>query len=417
MGQCNSLLCARTSGSSLRRLCVHFDINETILLGDPAGGDTFEESLNKILAKVAYVKAVPAEEQKGGRWPEWVWHDGSPLDPDLRTSDMPPPPLLPDTFADPPGCKKLYNVKELKKPFAKSFTHAGSPGVVYRPEYERLLAAMRWPTDVPVDSRLCSSDGYYACLPAFFHTLSSLKASGRPFSVVLRTFGTDLPRVQAAINAFVEGKHPLHAGVRCPELRLCDERMWRGRYSSADGSFTLQPYDERGEGRDGSGSSTREAAGFMLSEVAMLDELQGDAKSLPRVSAVQDDYEWWDEHGNAPSAGKPLWLTLDSHGKWRHIFFDDNIHNDPDDSIVAVRARAHIGDDFLPVSGAATVRLQGSVLKKVPTIRPILDKEWFLQQIEECEAQLDELMNQGEGAGSTRSLAAELGLDHPRSSS
>ena len=48
---------------------------------------------------------------------------------------------------------QLYNVKELKKPFAKSFTHAGSPGVVYRPEYERLLAAMRWPTDVPVDSR------------------------------------------------------------------------------------------------------------------------------------------------------------------------------------------------------------------------------------------------------------------------
>jgi hypothetical protein len=42
----------------LAPLCLHFDINETILLGDPAGGDSYEDSLNKILAKVAFVKPV-----------------------------------------------------------------------------------------------------------------------------------------------------------------------------------------------------------------------------------------------------------------------------------------------------------------------------------------------------------------------
>ena len=39
-------------------------------------------------------------------------------------------------------------------------------------------------------------------LPAFYQTLDGLRRSGRRFSIVLRTFGTDLPRVAAAINAY-----------------------------------------------------------------------------------------------------------------------------------------------------------------------------------------------------------------------
>ena len=134
------------------RLCLHFDINETILLGDAAGGDTYDECLNKVLAKVAYVRPVQPAEQKGGRWAAWEWHDGSPLDPELR-GDAPPPPLLPDLFAEPAGCQKFYNVKELKKPFAKKFIENGSPGAIYRSEYERLRDALKWPASVPVDSR------------------------------------------------------------------------------------------------------------------------------------------------------------------------------------------------------------------------------------------------------------------------
>eukprot|EP00970_Alexandrium_tamarense_P019346 scaffold13929_cov441-Alexandrium_tamarense.AAC.1 len=36
-------------------LFLHFDVNETILIGDPAGGDTVHECLNKIIAKSAFV--------------------------------------------------------------------------------------------------------------------------------------------------------------------------------------------------------------------------------------------------------------------------------------------------------------------------------------------------------------------------
>ena len=36
-------------------LFLHFDVNETKLIGDPAGGDTVTECLNKIIAKSAFV--------------------------------------------------------------------------------------------------------------------------------------------------------------------------------------------------------------------------------------------------------------------------------------------------------------------------------------------------------------------------
>ena len=106
MAEARAAKAARTMTS---RVVLHFDVNETIMVGDPAGGDSFEESLNKCLAKVAFVKAVPPEEQKGsggGQWPQWAWHDGSPLDPALRAPDAPLPPLLPDAFATPAGCEK-----------------------------------------------------------------------------------------------------------------------------------------------------------------------------------------------------------------------------------------------------------------------------------------------------------------------
>lgn len=37
-------------------MIIHFDINETILIGDEAGGDTKEQCINKVLAKSAYVR-------------------------------------------------------------------------------------------------------------------------------------------------------------------------------------------------------------------------------------------------------------------------------------------------------------------------------------------------------------------------
>ena len=81
----------------------------------------------------------------------------------------------------------------------------------------------------------------------------------------------------------------------------------------------------------------------------------------------------------------------------QHIFFDDNIHNDPDDSIVAVRTRASASAPFSPLSGAATCRLHGLVLRRVPTYAAVWDTEWFLTQIDACTRRFEQLVAPAEG--------------------
>lgn len=44
--------------SSPRKLVLHFDINETILIGDEAGGDTVEDCLNKVREATDYSYAL-----------------------------------------------------------------------------------------------------------------------------------------------------------------------------------------------------------------------------------------------------------------------------------------------------------------------------------------------------------------------
>ena len=156
---------------------------------------------------------------------EWVWHDGSPLDPVQRKVGAPLPPLLFD-WEPPAGVVQFYKVKPLKSAFAKSFASAGSPGEIYAEELERMRAALRWPEGTPPDARFCVG-GYHKFLPAFFHTLTELARAPRAFSVVLRTFGSDLPDVAEAISAFAEGEHPLWKGQRLPSLRLTPHKLWK----------------------------------------------------------------------------------------------------------------------------------------------------------------------------------------------
>lgn len=103
------------SASKKRTLNLSFDINETIIVGDPAGGDTFEESLNKIICKVAFVR--PRSEATGEQI-DYEWHDGSSFNVAERNPDAPPPPLLED-FKWPEGCTPFYRVESLKAKYAK----------------------------------------------------------------------------------------------------------------------------------------------------------------------------------------------------------------------------------------------------------------------------------------------------------
>ena len=58
----------------------------------------------------------------------------------------------------------------------------------------------------------------------------------------------------------------------------------------------------------------------------------------------------WSRNDNNPAAGKAVWLTIED-TTMHPIFFDDNIHNHPRDSIVAVRVRPDASAAYAALSG------------------------------------------------------------------
>ena len=347
-----------------RRLLLHFDVNETIMLGDPAGGDTFLDSLNKSICKNAFVRprGTAAKQESGSdsssHWLDaWEWHDGTPLNPKGTV------PGLVTAWEWPAGCTPAYRVPELKRAFAKTFaSDPASPGYTgYNGLLRHLEEAMRLPRDSDsdsgvdgngvrvkaVDPRLVHEDGqHYRVIPAFFATLQALVGwppgsldagddvaawAGRDFAAIVRTFGTDGPDVMGAIAAWAEGKHPTFPGPPTawasagqgsaqpagPASSASGARsasgggggvaasLWVGSFDKGTGAFSLKPAHEGHASVDAEASVGGDAALDEASAAALM------AAAPPYGLCVQDDYKWWDSHGWLPSFGKPLWVDTD----------------------------------------------------------------------------------------------------------
>lgn len=163
--------------NSTRKLILHFDVNETIMLGDPAGGDTFEESINKCICKNAYIKKKNgmAEGVGNHQWDGYTWHDGSPFNVqqrDLENHPLPPPLITSFDMGGDPDNICVYKTSDLKALYAKSFTEGDSPGIIYRDLYEQIEKAMRIPEGFDIDPRLTHDGVHY--LVSFHHRRSLL---------------------------------------------------------------------------------------------------------------------------------------------------------------------------------------------------------------------------------------------------
>ena len=89
-----------------------------------------------------------------------------------------------------------------------------------------------------------------------------------------------------------------------------------------------------------------------------------------------------------------------------HLLLDDNIHNDPNDGAGAVRIPVLDSVDnkddastptaattttpcttttkYTSLHGNEALKMHGTHLIRVPTVRPILEFDWFIQQIEDA---------------------------------
>lgn len=102
------------------------------------------------------------------------------------------------------------------------FTTAG-PGRRFRKVFEEHLELLRWPSDLPAHKELSvkGEDGklYHWILPSFFQLLQDLTSQGIDFSIIFRTFGTDLPCLLTVVQrALEQGTHPLFPSL--PDLKV-----------------------------------------------------------------------------------------------------------------------------------------------------------------------------------------------------
>lgn len=388
------------------KLVLHFDINETIMMGDPVAGVDFAAALNNIIAKFAFVRRVDdGPEPEGDNWgarptgAKYQWH-GSPFDLADRTEGSEPPPLA-STFERPPGLKTYYELfrRDAQIP-ASRLTDAGLPGAIYQPVRDELSSRLAWPH---APHAALAPHGRHFLLPALFHCVCELGRRGRDFTVVFRTFGTYLPEVSRCWNAFSSGQHPdfgpeaaggadlLHRFSLCAE-DCARWVLWHPARGNLHSDLVLRQYDDNVIAQGGLLDPT--ATGLQVQDELVDEEAVVDRIAAGSCFALRDDYRFWKEHVYRPEAGKPVWLTADDPSQ-HHIFFDDNIHDKADDSIVAVRARASAADPYRSLNGEGVRRLQGVCLVKAQACDAIRDVEYFVRHVDRCEETMQRMREDG----------------------
>jgi hypothetical protein len=395
------------------RLILHFDINETILIGDDAGGDTVDDCLNKIIAKSAFVK-IPSDVTSCKSTRDILpvqWWDGKYIrdestPKEQRSTRTPSPPPLYTGWKWPNHTCPYYRTSLKKR--AKQFTLPNQDGEIYRPLYEHLklqiprheiisgISSDKVNHNDDSQSVLPRSHPFFRMIPSFFHALVKLQEEGREYTLVLRTFGSDLEDIALAISDFASGKHPLFPNFYEQKLILDEKNLFKGRWRrSSDTSiddngsikndlpfssvFDLLPWEC--DERDSNDVSSKPIASGDDQVINIIEQAN--------IIGINDDYHYWDRNNNAPWSAKPVWIhdtesCTNGGKKYHHIFFDDNIHNDANDSIVAVRKK--IDKKWVSLTGSETISQHGRYIFRVPTVEVLLNNEWFYEKICNAEA-------------------------------
>lgn len=357
-------------GTKSRKLVLHFDIRNTILVADSVTKVNMEQALNTFLTGVTWGRS------DGDRW---VW-----------LSDVPSlgPPC--------PGAITYY--KYLEGQLARDsedrarlrqatgdFTQTDL-GMKFRSHFVKHLKLLEWHHEdggtAASDQRLTmvgpGNHRYHYLLPSFVRLISRLHADGREFAVVLRTYGMDASNVLRCIRHIVAGNHPLVPqglpisvdGTPGAIRRLVDGRIRCERYGKTEETVP-----------------TRKT--IYKSEREIYKLLSGSSGILGFV----DDFCHWQSNGYGHRAGKPLWVDPRD-DRVQHIFFDDNIRVSADDSIVDVRLPTPDRRGFESVVDAEEMAsFENACLVQADLLQIITDLDYFVDKVKACEVNYNNLIN------------------------
>eukprot|EP00742_Colponemidia_sp_Colp-10_P007748 GILJ01008353.1.p1 GENE.GILJ01008353.1~~GILJ01008353.1.p1 ORF type:complete len:539 (+),score=66.74 GILJ01008353.1:192-1619(+) len=329
--------------------------------------------------------------------------------------------------------------KASKSALTTTFTQRGHPGESLKSYYKKIMSAMEVPKavhkaiaaylDKPEGSAVRSSPALsnngeenslsteeeklaellktnrYFIVPSFFQLVTHLTNQKRNFAVLFRTFGTDLDNVTTEFNCFCEGIHPCYNGKNGTRLaRFNGVKKSRDLRIHQDAKGVIyRGSTEAGDALLALGASSRVSA-LEKAEEYYSDEINRGEVSVHRgfsnihiateqvlknhsVLAFSDDYDWWAKNECRADAGKLLLMDA-ADSNCQHIFFDDNIEND-NGSIVDVR-------DCISAEPLHFGHVKNTYLVKVDSIKAIMDINYFIQSVNECEQRRSEELQAGE---------------------
>ncbi|KAG5179355.1 hypothetical protein JKP88DRAFT_327238 [Tribonema minus] len=210
-----------------QKLTIILDINKTIVMADPAGGQTEDDVCNSVLSEVACGRIDDTSDP-----PRWHWAGGAVCprhelaDPTLVSyADF-----VHARYADTPlvGMEENQLRKAARRRLKCRFTEPGMAGEGLRGAYTAMQRALRLPRGArahPAAAAAGLADrATYFIVPAYFDLITTLARCGANFNIQFASFGTDLPRVAREHDAYCAGAHPLSHG---PRLDGTDARCGR----------------------------------------------------------------------------------------------------------------------------------------------------------------------------------------------
>ena len=384
------------------KLVIHLDINGTIMPADPIKSKHVDTMLNIHLSKQAFVRRRPGEDS---RVDEVLWWTGAPFTKGEK------PPLLPQ-FRYTCHIHEHYEEEEANPTRSKypiqdavwledfndvcesdecdDFTAKHSPGCVYEPELQDLLSSLEWKhpeADSSVTEALTLSmkDGRRMSMfvPAFLKLLQYLfeHRAEQDYVLVIRTFGSDIPRLIPAFNLIANGQHPDVPQAGCIKEPHAFGQLARNEESS--GEFTLELDSLTCPG----------SKEVIVSNDKIIKYFEGlDSGS---VVMVCDDFSTWKAHNFDPVFGKPVFVDLQSIPHTRHFLFDDNVNMNPKDSIAAVWLKDSSESSCfrpVPLSSVRGKALIGTVLLQASLYFAIKHENEFVEELVRANARYNTLL-------------------------
>ncbi|KAM4722760.1 uncharacterized protein WCC33_008915 [Rhinophrynus dorsalis] len=317
-----------------RKLVLHLDLNNTILVSDAATGQGPGAALNSYLSTVTWGRLSDTG--------EWCWLD--------NCLSVAPPCKDAVSYYTQFGRDAQFVDTKVGGRFKEIFTHH--------------MQLLEWQGELDQQFTQMGEDGkcYNWILPSFFHLLESLHHQRRQFTVVLRTFGVDLPLVLPAIHSALSGKHPHFPQLQTLQLLV---NLIPGKIHCSKQESVLTQGSDR------------------VSTKAKERNIYDYFNSLSGIVGLKDHFDWWARNSFSSKGGKPFWIDPNDYDT-QHIIIDDNIRLNEDDTIVNCRVLLDqkSGQKSRKVP---TSELYDICLVQTDLLRAIAEKDYFLDCIRVCE--------------------------------